>query len=189
MAYCTNCGNQIDQVRFCPHCGAKQQTESPVSLQSTSSYQSQTPILDPYRPAAQSAESENVTQQVPAAQFPMKWHKWLIYFVLWVHAVINTINAAAYCSYISVSGRALLFAVVYFALAAFAVYARFQLAKFRRGAPKKLLVYLLCDIACSVVVAALAGTLANSASHIGIVGAQVLWNWRYYSSRDELFVN
>lgn len=189
MTYCTNCGNQIGQVRFCPHCGAKQQTEIPMSSQRASTYQPQASASDPYRPAVQKTESESVTQQNPAAQFPLKWHKWVICFVLWTHAAINTINAAAYCSYISVSGMALLFAVAYFALAASAIYVRFQLAKFRRGAPKKLLVYLLCDLAYSVVVAAIAGTLADSVSHIGIVGAQALWNWRYYTSRDELFVN
>lgn len=199
MAYCTNCGKQIGQVRFCPHCGAKQQTESPMSSQGTSSqsapsqsaysYQTQTPVSDPYRPAAQKAEPQRVAPQASAAQFPLKWHKWMIYFVLWAHVLINVVNGATYCSYIGIADLAILFAAVYFALAVFAGYTRFQLAKFRKGAPKKLLIYLLCSLALSVFEVWMAGAMAESAGSIGIVLAQVLWNWRYYASREELFVN
>lgn len=193
MAYCTNCGKAVGDGRFCPHCGAKQQMEIPSAAASNMSnsgvasnpVRSQT-ASDPYRPASWTASSHEV-----APQFPMKWHKFMIYFVLWINALGFFANGVTYASSANLSGSLGLFALIDFALAAACVYVRFQLAGLRQGAPKKLLILLVCCVAMSVMEYLIVSLFTEDTTLTWLISSlgQMLYNWRYYASRQELFVN
>lgn len=97
-------------------------------------------------------------------EMPMKWHKFLIYFALWLGALGYIVSAfmcftgtryganadfvaQLYRSFGSLKVIDILFGIVNLALAAYAIYTRFQLAGFKPGAPNKLkLLYLFQGI-------------------------------------------
>ena len=149
-------------------------------------------------------------------QFGMKWHKFLIYFGLWASAFVNTTNgynlltgkvygsvekaAVMYEMYPSLGTGDKLVGVLYLLLALFAIYTRFELAGFKRDAPKKLLALYVGNLVVGAVyVALLCGTTRKPLSYynfiseiissiIGCVLAVTL-NKKYYDRREALFIH
>ncbi|MBQ6774314.1 MAG: hypothetical protein IJP48_09680 [Synergistaceae bacterium] len=84
---------------------------------------------------------------------PLKWHKCMIYFLLWAGAAVSLIEALVllsgankglvYLMYPSMQSIDIAYSLVLIALSAYQVYTRFQLAAFKRGAPRKLLLVYL----------------------------------------------
>lgn len=89
-----------------------------------------------------------------STEMPMKWHKFLIYFGLWLGALSYVASAVMcfsgtrygnadfaaqlYRSFGSLKTVDILFGIVNLGLAAYTIYTRFQLAGFKPGAPDKL---------------------------------------------------
>lgn len=149
---------------------------------------------------------------IPAASDPknykLGWHKWLIYFVLWFAALVDISNGGIYLSlvqefsqyvefmpdytpYVAAFG---LLCIASIAMGVYCIYVRFQLAKFKKNAVKKLLILLGVTAAFNLVSSILLMNLGASADDVGAGSfvmslVMMVINWRYYSSREELFVN
>jgi len=158
--------------------------------------------------------SDNTPDPAPANpdRYSLKWHKFLIYFSLWAGAVMNAVTAFSVVSgnrygaetpqvYLYYNGLMVLdwmYAAVLFALALFSIYVRFQLAGFRKGAPKKLILLYVGSLALGLLyLVAVSGivklplstmldqqTLISMTTSVFMCGA----NKVYYDKRSELFV-
>ena len=187
MAFCPKCGRDAGTHAYCTYCGSKMAVNGqPAAVQA------------PVRPAAQPQRSLGQDSQRPVApenqhavanppDFPMKWHKFMIYVVLWANAALNAVEGAVLMSYAGQAPVMAVLGIACIALAGWAVYVRFQLAGLRAGAPKKLLIFLVANAALSLLSAL--GSGGGQAGSVAGVVANAIWNWRYYTSREELFVN
>ena len=122
--------------------------------------------------------------------FGLKWHKFLIYFALWIGGIGSMISGGMFfmsgCEMGASSSSAALLAlygVISFACGFCMLVLRFSLANFRQGAYKKLFaVQLIANVA-----GLLLGVVAFSAFLSAMAGCIV--TFLYYKKRDELFVN
>ena len=149
---------------------------------------------------------------------PLRWHKFLVYFSLWASAVFTFLRGAGFFALVmfgdtdpqipqppALKALDIAYGVIYIALAVYNIYTRYQLARFKKGAPKHLLIlyvivpvvealYIpLTFIAVDIPVSAL---LSDPAKAIGgtIGGVFGIWlvcvlNKIYYDKRKELFIN
>ena len=149
------------------------------------------------------------TQSAP----PMKWHKFLIYFSLWAGALLTISDGCTLLNGLHYGGNAeqvyryfsslrsvdCTFAVIYFGIAAFMIYTRFQLAGFKQGAPGKLtllyILQLIITLAYGLIVSNIVGMSFSEAmgetaiTSLGSSIAMIFINRSYYGKRDYLFVN
>ena len=150
---------------------------------------------------------------------PMKWHKFLIYFSLWASAVFVFLRGAGFAALGIFSEESnsqsfplpgvktlnVVYGVFYLACAVYHIYTRYQLARFRKGAPKHLLILYaiipvsellyapLMLIAAGLPVSLL---LEDPAKAIGGTIGGIFGTWLvcvlnkiYYDKRKELFIN
>ena len=146
----------------------------------------------------------------------MKWHKFLIYFSLWAGAVLYVISgmllitggiynssgvssSMIYAYYGSLKTVDVIFGLLYIALACYLIYTRFQLARFKFGAPSKLTICYVLGVV--IAVAYMIGV--SSATDLSISDmmdsrtttqiitsiAMIIINKVYYDKRSHLFVN
>lgn len=150
-------------------------------------------------------DTDNVPSEVlrslePA--HPMKWHKFLIYFQLFLSAIVNLTNgityiAALFCGLAGFGAQRAIYivnGVVSVAVAVLAIYVRFRLAGFRKNGPKLYMIFL--GIICALRILNLSyaistGTysVANAVSSLFVNGCIMLWTNSYYKKRADLFVN
>lgn len=209
--FCHRCGAQlIDGAQFCSACGAQQPQQSspkydegPESQQPPQYTQPPSEQLDP--------QSDS---QPPQQEYPLGWHSFLIYFSLWAGGVMNILNAIGVLSgFFYQSGGYSMAYEVYFmypdlktldylygmsliAIGGFFIYVRFQLAGFRRGAPKLLIglyvaataISLIYSVAVSSIVGASVADTSSIGSLLGSV-IMIVINYVYYRNRASLFVN
>lgn len=211
--FCSKCGTESDS-NFCPGCGAPMNAaagrtpasapypgSTPPGYRSGASYgQPGTPYgqygAPPYRSAAPGADPNN---------YKLGWHKFLIYFALWASGVLSIVNGAViinsgselmqYSQLKSYGIEFMLIGAAAFAVGVFIIYVRFQLAKFKRGAPKKLLIayavtLVINLLSMAVVVSMDLGT--DISSSVGSIAGSVVFLiicWKYYANRAALFVN
>ena len=154
------------------------------------------------------------TEQIQPKQ-TMKWHKFLIFFSLWVSAAVNAFNAVqlftgmhygsaqdARMIYLYFDGLKALdmgIAVVYIGIAVYTIIARFALAQYRADGPKKLTnVYalnMLASIAYPLLIVLVTGleyseVMDSSTVRSLIISAGMIsYNKKYYKEREYLFVN
>lgn len=134
MASCRLCGNRLDPNQpNCPACG------TPVGK-----------VLQP----------EDL-----APQRGMKFFKFLIYFFLWAEAVgalltglrylfgnaLGPDTQYIYSEYPQISTTHIGFGIFYIAYAAFAIFTRFALARYRAIGPKLLIAYYALDLAAELM--------------------------------------
>ena len=147
---------------------------------------------------------------------PLKWHKFLIYFALWITALGYLISGASmifvglteyvdnpFFQHPAVKTLNVVYGVIFIAYAVYNVYVRYQLARFRKDAPKKLLLtyilYPVLDLAYTPIALLVIGAPASlifSAKFVGsIIGAVIAMAILciptniYYNKRAELFIN
>lgn len=136
--FCRFCGKEIPEGgKFCINCGRSiENTETPN--QSESGQQ----VISPMPENASSPES-------PAAEYPMKWFKFLIYFQLFANAVIMLFTAISSIFGLQYDGDAeliyyiapglkvvdVIYGIVCLALMAGAIVVRQKLAHYRKNAP------------------------------------------------------
>ena len=196
--FCSKCGNQIaDDVAFCPQCGA-----------ATASQNAQ-------QPAYQQPVSQQPAQPLQP-ELPMKWFKFQINFALWAGAILNAINAFSmltgsaygtdgeaelvYAMFKDLKTLDMACGIFLLALAAFGIYTRFQLAKFKKNGPTMLailyagvvvfdLVYVLgcSNILPQYVLDYVDFTTFYSAMAGSVVALAI--NITYFKKRAHLFVN
>ena len=150
MSFCTKCGTQLedDNVQFCTNCGAK---------------------------VGETAVAE------PAVQLPMKWYKFLIYFALFLGAVVNLISgvnfltgniyvvqsageASAELVYTYFSGLQtvdMVYGIGMIAIAAYGIYTRFMLAKFKAVAPKCVVILYIVGAVWGLIYNLAAGAITG----------------------------
>lgn len=203
MAFCTKCGNQlVADARFCSKCGA------PVSAQAKASAGT----------IHKGIIGEKIKQNIvnnSAGEFNMSWHKFMIYVALFANALLfisyggkfisgTVYGEAAEQVYYYFGSRLKTLdtsvGLLYFALAAFCVFTRFQLANFKRNAPKMLVAIYAADVVIAIVYStffdtitgvSIASEMSSSEISSSIVGSIVgfIINMKYYKKRESLFVN
>ena len=219
--FCPNCGTQLpDGSTSCPSCGATigvPAQEAPV----TPEPEPTTPPIPgaPPVPGATQYES-NASYPVPVgavAAPPMKWYK----FVIWVQLFLSALSLAGtgvmlltgaqymteygnakdlvYTFYAGLQVVDIVFAVVFIALAVFAIVVRMNLAKFKRGATNQYLAFLGGNIVAQILyLVALAivtqvGPLEalDSSTVIQLVSSVVMivLSKIYFDRRAHLFTN
>lgn len=174
--YCKNCGTKLpENAIFCTVCG--EPVDNAASL--------------PADPAT-----------LPQNTYPMKWHKFLIYFQLFAAALISLYNAVE-CFRTVFLGLGVfdpwnvvyaIAGVICVVLAVWAIYVRFRLAGFRKNGPKMYILFLAINCVFQVLnlVIVFGGDITTTSSAIGSVGAGVLMlvlTNIYYKKRADLFVN
>lgn len=146
----------------------------------------------------------------PQPEYPMKWFKFVIYFQLFFGAFVNLCNTVLYCSgalygndsdlvYAAFGGLRvldILMGVICLALAAYSIFVRFQLAKFKRNAPVLLYILLACNagfnLFYSIGSTIIIGQNLISATTIGnLIGTLILLalNVVYFNKRKSLFIH
>lgn len=196
--FCRYCGNQLpDSASFCTSCGAAVVKDQPVTINPELSYS--------YQP-------ENAVQN----EMPMKWYKFLIYFLIWVGAVYNVLYGIImirgthygadadmiYSMFEGLKAVDVVFGVLMIAFAVYMIYVRFQLAGYRKNAPALLLIGYGASLAISVIYLAavfitLSGygvgllDLVDASFIVSIVstGIIVVLTKVYFDKRRHLFVN
>ena len=146
------------------------------------------------------------------SKYGLKWHKFQIYFVLWASALsyfssgYKLINGAhyegdapyIYAVYPALKSTDLVAGILLILLGAAAIYVRFQLADFKKGAIGKLTKLYIADIVIGTiyVIAFFAIVRQNPFDSISdfvgsIIGSVIVMiiNISYYRNRDELFIN
>ena len=140
---------------------------------------------------------------------PMKWHKFLIYFLLWLGGIANIISGLVQCTggqygvdasqvyayYSGLQALDLVFGVMCIGLGALQIVARFKLARFKTTGPKLLLATYLGAAAFNllypVVASAVTGLELSELLDAGTIIGNVLMfflNRIYYSKRAQMFV-
>lgn len=164
-------------------------------------------------PEQQTAEQIEIIQQ---PELGMRWFNFLIYFSLFAGALLSLFDGIVYIAglgsklpeifaeayyFLPNNFRALeiIFGLVILAAAAGSVYVRFQLAGFKKNAPKCFYVFEIALSVFSTVysIAGMALTTDDGISAIigaiigGVVGDAVflLCNITYFNKRKHLFVN
>ena len=158
------------------------------------------------------AGGQNSFQQ---PQLPMKWHKFLIYFWLWLQALVcvgsagqvmsglifgsQEIGEQVFQTYASMKPLCTAIGVAYLILAVYVIYTRFQLARLKSGAPGKLLLIfvfsLVLNLAFIIGAAAVSGVAITDlmdsqfAGSVAMIIVMLLANKNYYDKRAHLFVN
>lgn len=110
--------------------------------------------------------------------FGFKWHNFLIYFSLWIGAFLNALFGLA-CL---LEGE-FLFGILSVGIAAYTIFARFQLANFKVNAYNHLLASQLIVVAVNLI------TIGFDITTVLSSLAGSLLTYYYYRKREELFVN
>lgn len=223
--YCSNCGTyNPDEAKFCSECGLVLKKEE---QRSNNDY-----LLDKefngYNwggersvPAVETGAGadEVITGSytpadrgytAPAKVYKMGWHKFLIYFSLWVGALANLasgIQAITGAQYDGAANRVYLmydglqfadiaYGILLVGLAVLAIVTRYQLARFKRTGPKLLTVLYAGLVIVQVLYILAAGLITGMnffetslISNIAASIAVIFINLKYYSNRASLFVN
>ncbi len=197
-------------ARNCPKCGAEVYNDvcpqcytrlSPLEQSSKQSAGHQ----ECSRKASQQEYSQRTNSSVayrnqcrsPAnpAVFPLRYHKFLIYFGMWVWLfLLITCLKIACDESVPVKG-AFILRLYYLFAAFFCINIRDSLAKFKKGAPLMYVILRLIDLAVSAIMA-IRDIIYESVMGAVVLGiilltgtGIVILEWRYYSKRAELFVN
>ena len=146
---------------------------------------------------------------------PLKWHKFLIYVALWLTALSCIIGGARiillgltehadnpFLQHPAIKTLNVVYGVIFIAYAVYNIYVRYQLARFRKDAPKKLLLtYVLYPVLeeaygpiALLVIGAPASVIFNARTVGRIIGAVIgtailyIPTKIYYNKRAALFI-
>lgn len=219
--FCSNCGTQLPENSvFCPNCGMRlTQTEDGMDYANSSMNWQQTAAPYGYD---QQADGQNEYYQDNAQAdkyrgYPMKWHKFLVYFSLWFSAFLNGLTGLASLSgaqykMVNVEGKTVysllpslepidkFYGVFLLILAFFTILTAICLIKLKRGAPRWLIALYTVSLLGGVVYGGLVDNVLRSHGSLGAVVSRssssmiisvvmITVNYIYYKKREELFVN
>lgn len=160
-------------------------------------------------------DRQNETNEQYSESTNMKWHKFLIYFSLWLSAALSVFNAVqmftgmqygsagdAQMIYMYFSGLKsidIIMGIVSVGIAVYTIMVRFALARYQAKGPRMLttlyvlnmahsVIYsLLISFVCGIEIAELFGS--SEISSIVSTFFMIYINKTYYGKRDYLFVN
>ena len=194
MSFCRSCGARIDneQAQACPYCGASINAPAPASSVS------------------------NYNTYEPDDQYPMKWYKFLIYFLLFFGAFINLVNGVNYITggiysiqsngqvsaelvyslYDGLKTLDVILGLFMLAIAAFGIYTRFRLAGRKENGPVCLytlygvgaVLTVLYNIALLIVTGLNQLTDPTSIASFITSVVFICLNYIYFSKRKSSFV-
>ena len=199
--FCPKCGAKLDNgTNFCTNCGA------PVtsSNQQTSNR--------PFSNQQNNLSAPVYTQPAkPVSVLPMNWFNFLIYFSLFASAVFNVVNAITcmtgsqygiskslvYSYFGGLKALDIIYGLVLFALAAFAVYVRMRLAGYCKNGPELLNKLYLLSGGLSLLYVVIASIIVSDGDYdlaytSGIISLSVsvimvAINTAYFKKRQHLF--
>ena len=145
-------------------------------------------------------------------QYPMKWHNFLIYFLLWLSGIVNILNGYRAITGMEYEGKAdsvyalfpglkpidIAFGIAIICFGILIIVTRFKLAGFKANGPKFLsLVYFVGSAVSIIYVIAVISTTPLTMADFGsqIISQLVInvilltANYVYYNKRAALFVN
>jgi len=120
--------------------------------------------------------------------YGMKWHYFLIWFLLFFSAIINIVDGISCMEYAGQVGGAAFFGISEIALGIFLIFVRFQLSGFKVNAVNYFTAAQVFVIIMSVLSAAVLGMEMNVSDIASNIGMIVITR-AYYAKRAELFVN
>lgn len=220
---CPQCGApNNDGSRFCKHCGSDLfQAQEPQQNVNQSYQQEQPPVYQQPNPQQyQQAQYYPPQQNTMADKYnghPMGWYKFLIYFALFANAALNVLSGIRSISGIQYGEDSrtvygvfpglktidVIFGVVLFLLAAYAIVTRFQLSGLKKNGPAMLYGVYILNMICSIIyiIAVYAVVSSSSAINVGsLFGSQIvssfvvpivflIINIVYFGKRKDIFVN
>ena len=212
MAYCSACGKQLPpNAKFCTACGAAVESEQSYQNQNQG-YQSQGYRPQGYQP--QGYQSQGYQPQGGAQTMPLKWHKFLTRFGLWVGVLallctgISYFTGGVYATSGLTAGQVyayygaslhtvdVFYGLCCLALAGLTAWCCVGLIKFRSKAPQRLYMLMaangLVGVLYPIFVAIVTGYDVEFASIVStLVGVAVSFaiNYTYYQKRLSLFQN
>ncbi len=161
--------------------------------------------------------SENNYPSAPSPDdYSMKWHKFLIYFALWLSAVLNIVSAfgyftgsaynasgasasRVYSTFPGLKGVDIFMGICLLAIGVMALVTRFALAGYKQNGPKMLLILYGINLVVPVLYLILASTttglsiaqLTGTSTWTSLITSLVMIfaNKVYYDKRAALFVN
>ena len=206
--FCKYCGKEVDETAtFCQHCGAAIKKEEDNSENTSESLFDQ-PV---------SASAEQVVPEKPPVVYPMKWWKFLVYFLLFASAVLNLFSGIGkltgsiyeevpgdgsiemvYSAFPALKPIDIIVGLLTIGLAVFAIFVRQALYKFKAIGPKLLIIMYAASciinavycLAVFIVVPEIAQDMMTdfiTTIATGII--MVVVNIIYFRTRKELFVN
>ncbi len=207
--FCKYCGQKLDDdAKFCQSCGAKIE-ESPKTIETDTFFDDNN--------ASEKVQNNGEPTRVYVPYYPMKWFKFLIYFLLFASAVINVISGISqitgmvyydpftettaqivYQTFPGLQVVDIIIGILTIALGVLAVVVRFALAKFKAIGPKLLTLFYafscVINIIYSLLVIILVPELAVSLSSDTVTSIitsviMIFANKTYFTKRQELFVN
>lgn len=212
MKYCENCGKELnDNQKFCDKCGTKVVSEDgTVGVFDEPKESSSAFVQRNY----EQVNSQSFETSKQSNQFQMKWFKFLIYFGLFAGAVVNLGMAGNYMSgliyeqqipnvtaemvYAQFGGLKILdiiYGIILLGFAAFAIYTRFRLAKYKKDGPMCLYIMYggstVISILYLICASAVTGINMFTGQGLGsliLSGVMIAVNYTYFNKRKELFV-
>ena len=140
---------------------------------------------------------------------PMKWHKFQIYFALWLNVVISVVSAFSaftgmqygemadrvYRTFDGLKEMDMLYGMLQLLCAVVAVVVRFRLAAMRRSGIKGLLAMYVLNVAVELLYAVVVGGMIGAVAEVlgemapSFVGAAAGFfiNRAYYKNREVMF--
>lgn len=208
MTTCSKCGaSNPDESYYCQNCGSELKREelpvrkqpSPQTVSIEKSFKSSgagagiktkedivksQPIIHKEEEPCVNTSSNKLKDITNPNNYSLKWHKWMICFVLWLWVLVNIVN---FISLIQMKQTAL--GLVFLAVAIFEIYTCFQLAKFKKGAYEKLMVCLVINCLVTLINLTQPAKIGVGIGQLIVSIAWLIGNWKYYSKRKALFIN
>ncbi|MBQ9782038.1 MAG: zinc ribbon domain-containing protein [Clostridia bacterium] len=207
--FCKYCGQKLDDdAKFCQSCGAKVEESSKTT---------QTDTFFDDNETSDKVQNNGEPTQVYVPYYPMKWFKFLIYFLLFASAIVNVMSGISqvtgmiyYDPFTETTAQAvyevfpglqvvdIIVGILSIALGVFAVVVRFALAKFKAIGPKLLTLFyafscIINIVYCLLVVLVvpeLVGSLTSDTVTSIITSVIMIFaNKTYFTKRQELFIN
>lgn len=220
MKKCIKCGYELeDKAKFCIICGEKQPEEENIDDNSLQKQQDENEVIaDIDKSTEESLTSpidDTAFKDIPDLSFahlyPMNWYKFIIYFQLFLNALLNIVSAlryftgdiygddakAVYSAFKGLQAWDILYGILLVLLAVFALKARRDLAKFKSGAPGVYYALIVANSFLTLIFNYIRLDLGNipidnstlTRSLIGIVFSivYVIFNKKYFDKRDYMF--
>jgi len=202
--FCRKCGKEVDNSQsLCPYCGAEIVGSTGVNFKFNNRDKDMVPENTGYNNNNASNNVFNIPAQ-NAGTYPMKWYKFLIYFFLFLTAVLNAVTGIgnffggfAALQYVGWGLLDSVLGIAQIALAVYAILVRNKLAGYKHDAPNFLYNMYIFSCALTVGYNILLGLFTGFAYFdFGVVAGNVIasvvmviLNKQYFEKRRSLFVN
>lgn len=206
--FCKYCGKEVDETAtFCQHCGAK------IGVAEEKTVETERVVTENVDASA----PEQAVPETPPVVYPMKWWKFLVYFLLFASAVLNLFSGIGqltgsiyeetpgdgmielvYATYPALKPVDVIVGLLTIGLAVLAIFVRQSLYKFKAIGPKLLIIMyaasciinaVYCVAVFSIVPDIAKDMTSDFISTIATGIIMVVVNVIYFRTRKELFNN